>query len=90
MDCSLPGSPVHGISQARIPEWAAISSSRVSSWPRDQTHVSCIGRWIRYCWATGEASYTPDPGGSMVKNLPAKQETQEMQVWSLGWEDLLE
>ena len=42
MDFSLPGSSVHGIFQARIPQWVAISSSRGSSWPRDQTHVSCI------------------------------------------------
>ena len=42
MDCSLPGSSVHGILQARILEWVAISSSRGSSWPRDQTCVSCI------------------------------------------------
>ena len=41
MDCSLPGSSVHGILQARILEWVAISSSRGSSWPRDQTCVSC-------------------------------------------------
>ena len=39
MDCSLPGSSVHGIFQARILEWVAISYSRVSSWLRDQTHV---------------------------------------------------
>ena len=35
MDCSLPGSSVHGISQARIQEWFAISFSRGSSQPRD-------------------------------------------------------
>ena len=49
MDCSLPGYPVHEITQARILEWVAISSSRGSSWPRDQTHisyVSCISRWF--------------------------------------------
>ena len=46
MDCSLPGSSVHGISQARILEWVAISFSRGSSWPRNQTHDSYIGRWI--------------------------------------------
>ena len=40
MDCSLPGSSVHGISQARILEWVAIFSSRGSSHPRDRTHVS--------------------------------------------------
>ena len=44
MDCSPPGSSVHGISQARILEWVAFSFSRVSSWPMDQTHVSCTGR----------------------------------------------
>ena len=44
--CSLPGSSVCGISQARILEWVAISFSRGSSWPRDQTHVSCFGRQI--------------------------------------------
>ena len=41
-DCSPPGSFVHGISQARILEWVAISFSRRSSWPRDWTWVSCI------------------------------------------------
>ena len=51
MDCSPLGSSVHGILQARILQWVAISSSRGSSWPRDQTHiscVSCIGKWILY------------------------------------------
>ena len=43
---------VHGIFQARILEWVAISSSRGSSWPRDQT---CIGRWILYHCVTWEA-----------------------------------
>ena len=42
MDCNSPGSSVHRISQARILEWVAISSSRGSSWPRNQTCVSCI------------------------------------------------
>ena len=51
MDYSLPGSSVHGIFQARILEWVAMPSSRGSSWPRNQTHVSCvscIGRWVLY------------------------------------------
>ena len=42
MDCSSPGSSVHGISQARILEWVAILFSRGSSRPRDQTQVCCI------------------------------------------------
>ena len=50
MDCSLPGFSVHGISQASVLESVAVSFSRGSSWHRDQTHVSCIGRWILYHW----------------------------------------
>ena len=49
MDCSPPGSSVHGFLQARILEWVAVPSSRGSSWSRDRTrisYVSCIGRWI--------------------------------------------
>ena len=55
--CSPPGSPVHGISQATILDWVAISSSRGSSQPRDRTCIfciSCIGRRILYHWATWE------------------------------------
>ena len=58
MDCSLPGSSVHGIFQARILEWVAISSSKGSSWSRDGTHVfciSCTGRPILYHCAPWEA-----------------------------------
>ena len=43
MDCSLSGSSVHGILQARILEWVAIPSSRGSSQPRDPTQVSRTG-----------------------------------------------
>ena len=47
MDCSPPGSSVCGILQARILEWVAISSSRGSSQPRDQTQVPCTaGRFF--------------------------------------------
>ena len=42
MDCSLSGSSVHGIIQARVLEWIAISFSRGSSQPRNRTQVSCI------------------------------------------------
>ena len=42
MEYSLPDSSVHGILQARILEWAAMPSSRASSWPRDRTHISFI------------------------------------------------
>ena len=51
MDCSLPGFSVHGISQARILEWVAISSSNWPSQPRDWTSIPCTGRQILYHWA---------------------------------------
>ena len=47
----LPGSTVHGISQARILEWVAISLPRDFSQPRDQTCISYIGTRILYHWA---------------------------------------
>ena len=50
--CSLPGSSVHGISQARVLEWIAISFSRGSSWPRNRTLVSCIAGRRFTIWAT--------------------------------------
>ena len=49
--CSLPGSSVYGVLQARILEWVAMPFSRGSSWPRDRTcvsYVSCISRRILY------------------------------------------
>ena len=60
MNCSSPGSSAHGIIPARILEWADISSSRGSFWPRDQASISCIfclGGWILYLWATWESTY---------------------------------
>ena len=59
---ALPGSSVHGISQAGILECVAISFSRGSSQPRDWTHISCrrfcIGRQVLYHWAAWEAKNT--------------------------------
>ena len=75
-DCRLPASSVHGISQVRILDWVAISSSRGSSWPRDQTWVSwisCIGRWILYHWTMWKAltpavstAFSHHPASSIV------------------------
>ena len=56
MDCSLSGFSIHGILQARIPEWVTISFSRGSSWPRDQTRVSHTGGRCFNLWATREDS----------------------------------
>ena len=54
VNCSLPGSSVHGILQARLLEWIAIPFCRESAWTRVQTQVSCIsGRF-----------FTSEPPGS--------------------------
>ena len=55
MDCSLPGSPVHGIFQARVLEWVAISFSKRASQPRDQTQVFSIAGRRFTIWASREA-----------------------------------
>ena len=55
ISCNLPGSSVHGISQARILEWSAIPFSMGSSPPRDWTQVSCIAGRFSTIWATREA-----------------------------------
>ena len=60
VDCSPPGSSVHGILQARILEWVAITFSRGSFWPRNQSQVSCIAGRFFTVWATREA---PGPYG---------------------------
>ena len=57
MDCSPPGSSVHGVPQARILEWVAIPLSRGSSQPRDRTQVSEYCRQILYHLSHRETQY---------------------------------
>ena len=54
VDCSLPGSSIQGIFQARVLEWVAISFSKWSSQPRDWTQVSSIVGWRFTVWASRE------------------------------------
>ena len=60
MNCSPPGSSVHGISQARTLEWVAIPFSRESSQSRDQTQVSYTTCRFFTVWATREAQHLVD------------------------------
>ena len=69
MDCSLSGSSVHRIFQARILEWVAISFSRRSSQPRDWTQVSCIVGRCFTVWATRDTAEPPGKLG-ILKPLP--------------------
>ena len=64
VDGHLPGSSVHGILRARILEWVAISYSRGSSWPRDQTRVSC-GSGIAGVFFTAEPVFPQFPQGGV-------------------------
>ena len=57
MDCSPPGSSVHGILQTRTLEWVAMPSSRGSSWPWDWPQVSSTAGGFFTVWATREAPY---------------------------------
>ena len=90
LDCSLPGSSVQGIFQARALEWVVTSFSRGSSRPRDRTWVSCIVGRCFTVWATREA-----PNASVSRlvhrtfyflklfcqdNLPVK-DLQSQEVW---------
>ena len=74
MDCSPAGFSVREISQARILECAAISSSRRSSRPRDRTCVSCIGRQIICHQATWETTFVDQDG---ALGLPGPSLLQE-------------
>ena len=57
IDCSPPGSSIHGISQARILEWVAVPFSSGSSQPRDRTWASPLQADSLLVWATREASH---------------------------------
>ena len=71
VDCCPPGLFVPEILQARILEWAAMPTSRGSSWPRDQIHISCgssIAGGFFYCWANREATYKPQCCDTVICN----------------------
>ena len=72
MDCSLPCSSVHGIFQARIREWVAISFFRGSSRPRDRTRVFHIAGRYFTIWATPAnttpiSCWNPNPQGNGIR-----------------------
>ena len=81
IDSSLSGSSIHGIFQAGVLEWIAISFSRGSSWPRDWSHILCIsfiGRQILYHCATWETPGYSWWGRRRVgHNLATKQKQQQ-------------
>ena len=77
MNCSLPGSSIHGIFQARILEWVTISFSRGSSWPRDWTQVFHIAGRCFTIWAI----YFP--WESTKKSLQMTDSSELNPVWRI-------
>ena len=77
MDCSLPGSSLHGIFQAIVLEWIAISFSRGSSWPRDWTRVSHIVDRRFTIWATREVQYRE----MECKSRKSRNTWSNRQIW---------
>ena len=91
MDCSPPGSSVHGILQARILEWVAIPFSRGSSWPRDRTWVLCIaGRFaLQYVESSWTKPVSPALAGRFLitgQGLPYSSNSKESacNAWDQG------
>ena len=74
MDCSPPGSSVHGILQARILEWVAIPSSRESSPLRDQTHVSGVS-------CTAGRFFTLSHQGSSLLSISSVQSLSRVRLF---------
>ena len=66
IDCSLPGSSVHGESPGKVLEWVAMPSSRGSSQPRDRTQVSHIAGRFFTIWATRESHKSILPQGNSL------------------------
>ena len=78
MDCGPPGSSVHGILQARIPEWVPMPFSRGSSRPSDWARVSCIAGGFFRVWATRE-DHVP-----VKLNLKNRQKSRSTPGWSFA------
>ena len=82
MDCGLPSSSVHGILQARMLEWVAISFSRGFSQPRDRTWVSCTAGRCFTIWATREALWSHNYSNikTRVKTIIKKENWRPMSL----------
>ena len=81
MDCSLPGLSVHAISQTRILECVAISSSRGPSRPRYGTLISLHCRWILYEWATRETQSISNHGLSAEEQEALRPQKHPLGVY---------
>ena len=86
LDCSLPGSSVHGILQARILDWVAVPSSRGSSQPRDQTWVSGIAGRLLTAEPPGKPCWCATIGRSGACEGGARGRRRDRDRASAEWE----
>ena len=88
MDCSLPGSSVHGMLQVRILEWVAIPFSKRSFQPWDWTWVSCIAGKFFTVWATREAARQKPPSGQewswSIRSSQSRSGRARLRAWRGG------
>ena len=84
MDCSPPGSSIHGIPQVKILEWVAMPSSRRSSWLRDQNCISHNSMQILNHWTTGEVLEIYRFPNHLRLNLGTRNAVEVAQVWGVG------
>ena len=82
-DCSLPGSSIHGIFQARILQWVAVPFSTGSSQPRDWTQVSHIADWFFTVWTTSKAPNFAKR--SQIQGIPWWMNTCKQKTAKLVW-----
>ena len=84
MGCRLPGSSVHGIFQARILEWFAVSFSRGSARPRNRTWVSHTAGILFTIWATREA-WTLILNQTIKRVLSPTHPFMDLESWGWRW-----
>ena len=80
MDCSPPSSSVHGILQARILEWLAVSFSRGSSQPRDRTHVAYICQAGSSPLLSNKKKWTVDTTQMNLRGILLSERSQKVSI----------
>ena len=85
MDCCLPGSSIHGILQARILEWLALPYSKDSSWPRDQTCISCAAGGFLTHWAIISKNISLLRGGWESEKVGAPEDSTFLPESICAW-----
>ena len=89
-NCSLSGSCIHGILQARILEWIVVPFSRGSSWSRDRTQVSCIAGRFFTIWATGKIRIVPWPGSEPGQWKSNHWNARQLPTYPhVSWEEII-